>query len=101
MYSPRHLLVGDPVESDQMWTALEESLIDARTSVVEDVSLFLAGQGDETTSAFLHFWNESLERDISMLPPTNKSLFIWKLIESTMARVRQIETTGIINRTMH
>jgi hypothetical protein len=84
-----------------MWTALERSLIDARTSVVEDVSLFLAGQGDEMAQAFLVHWNATLEHDIQMAPPVAKSKFIWALIESTMARVRQIETAAIINRTLH
>jgi hypothetical protein len=84
-----------------MWTDLEQSYIEARASVVDDISLFLAGQGGEDTQIFLQGWNGALERDIRMEPPTSKSEFIWRLIESTMARVRQIETTGIINRTMH
>ena len=84
-----------------MWTELEQRYVDARTSVVVDISLYLAGQNEEDTQKFLHFWNGALERDIEITPPTVKSQFIWALIESTMARVRQIETTGIINRTMH
>ena len=84
-----------------MWTDLEQSYRDARTSIVDDISLFLCGHDEESTKTFLQFWNGVLERDIRMEPPISKSEFIWRLIESTMARVRQIETTGIINRTMH
>ena len=84
-----------------MWTALEQSLVDARASVVDDISLFLVGQDEEDTQAFLQRWNDTLEADIHMTPPTDKSLFIWKLIESTMARVRAIESGAIINRTLH
>jgi N-glycosylase/DNA lyase len=81
-----------------MTTDLERLWISARASVVGDISLFLAGQGEERTQTFLQFWNGLLERDIRMEPPTSKSEFIWRLIESTMARVRQIETTGIARR---
>jgi hypothetical protein len=86
-----------------MRTALEESLIDARVSVVDDVSLFLCGRDEESTKAFLHFWNGVLERDIHMSPPTSKSEFIWRLIESTMARVRTIAAAAPAeqNRTLH
>ena len=62
---------------------------------------FLVGQDEEDTQRFLHLWNSALECDILIEPPTDKSLFIWKLIESTMARVRQIETAAIISRTVH
>ena len=68
---------------------------------VNEVSLYLATESEEFTSEFLKFWNAKLEREVVALKSTEKSFFIWKLIESTMARVRQIETTGIINRTMH
>jgi N-glycosylase/DNA lyase len=86
-----------------MWTALEESLINARASVVGDISLFLAGQGEERTQTFLQFWNGLLERDILMEPPTAKSEFIWRLIESVMARVRTIAAAAPAeqNRSLH
>jgi hypothetical protein len=74
---------------------LEQRYIAARGAVVDDISLFLAGQNEEDTQAFLQRWNDTLEADIHMTPPTDKSLFIWKLIESTMARVRQIELCSV------
>jgi hypothetical protein len=86
-----------------MWTGLEQSLIDARTSVVDDISLFLVGQDEEDTQAFLQRWNATLEHDIQMAPPVAKSKFIWALIESTMARVRTIAAAAPAehNRTIH
>jgi hypothetical protein len=86
-----------------MWTDLEQSYIEARASVVDGVSLFLCGHDEENTKAFLHFWNGARERDIEITPPTVKSQFIWALIESTMARVRQIESGAPAqqNRTVH
>ena len=86
-----------------MWTDLEQSYRDARTSIVDDISLFLCGHDEENTKAFLVHWNTALENDIQMTPPTSKSEFIWRLIESTMARVRQIESGGPArqNRTIH
>lgn len=68
----------------------EQKYIDARADVVADFSLFLVGQDEESTQRFLHIWNSGLERDIQIEPPTAKSEFIWRLIESTMARVRTI-----------
>ena len=86
-----------------MWTALEQSYIDARTSVVDGVSLFLCGHDEEDTKAFLHFWNGALERDILIEPPTSKSEFIWRLIESVMTRVRTIAAAAPSehSRTLH
>jgi hypothetical protein len=85
-----------------MWTGLED-FIEARASVVDDISLFLCGQDEENTQRFLHIWNSGLERDIQIEPPTAKSLFIWKLIESVMARVRAIAAAAPAeqNRTVH
>jgi hypothetical protein len=82
---------------------LEESLIDARANVVNDVSLFLCGQDEENMQVFLKFWNGVLERDIHMTPPRSKSEFIWRLIESVMARVRAIAAAAPAqhNRTLH
>jgi hypothetical protein len=84
-----------------MWTDLEQNYIAARSSVVDEFSLFLVGQDEEDTRRFLHIWNSGLERDILIEPPTAKSEFIWRLIESVMARARQIELGAIINRTLH
>ena len=86
-----------------MWTELEHQYIDARADVVAEFSLFLVGQDEESTQRFLHLWNSGLERDILIEPPTEKSLFIWKLIESVMARVRQIESGAPAeqSRTIH
>jgi hypothetical protein len=86
-----------------MGNDLIECYIEARASAVDDISLFLCGHDEESTKTFLHFWNGVLERDILMEPATSKSLFIWKLIESVMARVRQIErgAPAAQNRTLH
>jgi hypothetical protein len=86
-----------------MRTELEQRYVDARASAVDDISLFLCGQDEEGTQRFLHLWNSALERDILIEPPTDKSLFIWKLIERVMARVRQIESGAPAeqNRTLH
>jgi hypothetical protein len=85
-----------------MWTELEHRYIAARTSVVDDISLFLVGQDDEDTQRFLHIWNSALECDILIEPPTSKSEFIWRLIESTMARARAISAVAPEqNRTVH
>ena len=86
-----------------MWTDQEQRYVDARTSVVDDISLFLVGQDEEDTQAFLVRWNATLENDILIEPPTSKSEFIWRLIESTMARVRAIAAAAPSeqNRTIH
>jgi hypothetical protein len=86
-----------------MWNDLEQSYIEARASVVDGVSLFLCGHDEENTKAFLHFWNGALERDILIEPPTSKSEFIWRLIESVMARVRTIAAAAPAehSRTLH
>jgi hypothetical protein len=91
-----------PGDKTKMWTGLED-FIEARASVVDEVSLFLCGHDEESTRAFLHFWNGVLERDILMEPPTDKSLFIWRLIESVMARVRTIAASAPAeqNRSLH
>jgi hypothetical protein len=84
-------------------TELEHRYVEARTSIVDEISLFLVGQGEEDTQRFLHLWNSGLERDIQIEPPTAKSEFIWRLIESTMARVRTIAAAAPAehNRTIH
>jgi hypothetical protein len=86
-----------------VWTDLEQKYVDVRADVVAEFSLFLVGQDEESTQRFLHIWNSGLERDIRIEPPTDKSLFIWKLIESVMARVRAIESGAPAqqNRTIH
>jgi hypothetical protein len=88
----------NPVRTD-----LEQSLVSARESVVADVSLFLCSEDEESAQTFLRFWNDVLERDILMEPPTAKSEFIWRLIESVMARVRTIAAAAPAehNRTIH
>jgi hypothetical protein len=73
-----------------MWTDLEQRYIAARCSVVDEISLFLVGQDEDDTQTFLVRWNATLENDILVEPPTAKSEFIWRLIESVMARVRAI-----------
>ena len=82
-------------------TDLERSWVAVRTNAVHEVSLYLATESEEFTSAFLKFWNDRLERQIIALTSTEKSFFIWKIIEDTMSRVRQIESGAIINRTVH
>lgn len=77
-----------------MWI---ESLETARADLIAAVSLFIVGMDDETEQTFLQFWNSILEKDIAMSPPTAKSLFIHKLIDATMIRVRAIELSGAIN----
>jgi hypothetical protein len=88
---------------NSVWTDLEQRLFEARADVVRDVSLFLCGQGEDSTQAFLQFWNGVLERDIQMTPPIAKSEYIWRLIESVMARVRTIAAAAPAqqNRTLH
>lgn len=71
-----------------MWI---ENLETARANLVADVSLFMVGMDDETEQMFLQFWNSCLERDIALEPPTSKSLFIWRLIDATMRRAREID----------
>lgn len=85
------------------WTGLEQRYVDARTDIVEAVSLFLVGQDQDGTQTFLKFWNGALERDIILEPPTAKSHFILALIKSTMARVRTIAAAAPAqqNRTVH
>ena len=86
-----------------MWNDFEQRYVDARADVVADFALFLVGQDEEDTQAFLKVWNGVLERDIRMEPPTDKSLFIWKLIESVIARVRAIAAAAPSeqNRSLH
>jgi hypothetical protein len=47
-----------------MWTELEQRYVDARTSVVDDISLYLAGQNEEDTQKFyisgMAPWNATL-----------------------------------------
>jgi hypothetical protein len=103
MYGPSVIVsLARPGDKTKMWTGLED-FIEARASVVDDISLFLCGRDEESTKTFLHFWNGVLERDILIDPPTSKSEFIWRLIESTMARVREIERGAPArqNRTLH
>jgi hypothetical protein len=85
------------------WTDIEQRYVDARASVVDDMSLFLVGQDEEDTQRFLHIWNSGLERDIQIEPPKSKSEFIWRLIESTMARMRAIVAAAPAeqNRSLH
>ena len=87
-----------------MWTTaydLEQSWISARANTVKEVSLYLATEPEEFTSAFLKFWNDQLEREVVTLKSTEKSFFIMKLINDVMIRVRQIETVAVINKTVH
>jgi hypothetical protein len=79
-----------------MWTAyeLEQSWVSARTSTVHEISLYLAVEPEEFTSAFLKFWNDQLERDVVTLKATEKSFFIMKLINDVMIRVKQIEAAA-------
>jgi hypothetical protein len=88
-----------------MWSAydLEQSWVSARASTVNEISLYLAAEPEEFTSAFLKFWNDQLEREVVTLKSTEKSFFIWKIIEDTMSRVRQIESgaPAAQNRTLH
>jgi hypothetical protein len=95
--------LANPKGLNPMWTAhdLEQSWVSARTMTVNEISLYLAAEPEEFTSAFLKFWNDRLERQIIALTSTEKSFFIWKIIEDTMRRVRQIESAAIINRTVH
>jgi hypothetical protein len=100
---PELLLVGDPVESDPMWTAynLEQSWISERTSIVNDVALYLTAEQEDQVTSFLKFWRDKMEVEIVALTPDERSLFIWKIIEDTMRRVRAIESGAIISRTVH
>jgi hypothetical protein len=86
-----------------MWTAydLEQSWTSARTMTVNEVALFLAVESEDQVSSFLKFWRDKMEAEIVALSPAERSLFIWKIIEDTMHRVRQIESGAIINRTLH
>jgi hypothetical protein len=86
-----------------MWNDFEQRYVDARADVVADFALFLVGQDEEDTQRFLRLWNSGLERDILIEPPTAKSEFIWRLIESTMARVRAIAAAAPAqqSRTLH
>jgi hypothetical protein len=86
-----------------MWTAydLEQSWVSARTVTVNEISLYLAAEPEDQVSSFLKFWRDKMEAEIVALSPAERSLFIWKIIEDTMHRVRQIESGAIINRTLH
>jgi hypothetical protein len=84
-----------------MWNDFEQSWVSERTNTVNEVSLYLATESEEFTSAFLKFWNDRLEREVVTLKSTEKSFFIMKLINDVMIRARQIEGGAIINRTMH
>ena len=57
------------------WTGLEQRYVDARTDIVEAVSLFLVGQDQDGTQTFLKFWNGALERDIHLGAADGKIAF--------------------------
>jgi hypothetical protein len=99
----RHRFVGDPVESDPMWTAydLEQSWRSVRTNTMHEVSLFLTLESEEFRSAFLKFYNDWLERKIVALTPAERAPYIGKLINDVLIRLRAIEAAAIINRTVH
>ena len=79
----------------ELGAAAVDEFVDARHGVVADVALFLTGESEERVAGFLNFWNDRLEREIVVLPPKDKSYFIWKLIDQTMVRVREIERSAV------
>jgi hypothetical protein len=70
---------------------------------VNEVALFLAVEPEDQVSSFLKFWRDKMEAEIVALAPGERSLFIWKIIEDTMRRVRAIESGAPAeqNRTVH
>lgn len=71
---------------------------DARADAVDDISLYLCGQDDDAKSEFLRFWNDKIEVEFLTLAPSERGVFIWRLIESVLARVRAIELGGVSAR---
>jgi hypothetical protein len=72
--------------------ALIEKYRAARRRTIDDVSLFLCGQDEDSTQQFLHFWNDKMEAEFLAIDNlADRGIFIWRLIESAMARVRAIE----------
>jgi hypothetical protein len=74
---------------------IDEQFAEARSGVIDAVALFLAAESEERTSAFLNFWNDRLEREIVALSPADRSFFIWKLIDATMVRMRELERDAV------
>jgi hypothetical protein len=56
---------------------LIEGLVESRAAIVNDISLFLCGHDEDSTKAFLHFWNRTLERDIEMTPPVSSRFILF------------------------
>jgi hypothetical protein len=76
-----------PNEIDEMlegWRA-------ARRGLVEDVSLYLVGQHEDDTQAFLHFWNDKMEDEFLALDSSERGIFMWRLINDAMIRQHEIE----------
>jgi hypothetical protein len=71
-----------------------DQLAEARTAVINGVALYLAFSGPEFAREFLNFWDDTLMRDITVLAPIDRSIFIWRLIDQTMIRVLEIERTA-------
>ena len=86
-----------------MWTAPEQSGVSARANAVAEVALYLAAEPEDQVSSFLKFWRDKMEAEIVALAPGERSLFVWKVIEDTMRRVRAIESGAPAeqNRTVH
>ena len=64
----------------------------ARRCTIDDVSLYLAGESEEFTQQFLHFWNDKMEAEFLAIENiSDRGIFIWRLIENVMARVRALE----------
>jgi hypothetical protein len=80
-----------PNEIDEMlegWRA-------ARRGLVEDVSLYLVGQDEDDTQAFLHFWNDKMEAEFLALDSSERGIFIWRLINDAMMRQHEIERAAV------
>jgi hypothetical protein len=75
-----------------MTTDLGQSWVSARTSTVNEISLFPALESEELTSAFLKFYNDWLARKIVALTPAERAPFALKLISDVLIRVRAIES---------
>jgi hypothetical protein len=75
-----------PNEIDEMlegWRAARRGLV--------DVSLYLVGQDEDDTQAFLHFWNDKMEAEFLALDSSERGIFMWRLINDAMIRQHEIE----------
>jgi hypothetical protein len=53
--------------------------------------LYLVGQDEDDTQAFLHFWNDKMEAEFLALDSSERGIFMWRLINDAMIRQHEIE----------